>query len=887
MPRNTAAFRSSTSYWAAALALALAAGTAWAQPAPPPGQKPPPGVRPPRPPVGPPGGLRPGGPGAPVFGPKGLPPAAGKPGAHTGMDTEHEFNECRKVPASKRIKLTLKPDSELADLVGWISSMTCKRFILPSNVRSQKVTIISPEPVTAAEAYRLFLASLSTMGLTVEATGQFLRIIESNRGKESNVPTCSPGEDCPIDDRFVTRMIKLRNTGADEMMAVLNRLKSKDADIIAYGPTNTLIISEWGSNLNRLVDIVNELDVSMAGEKIFTIKLKYAYATEVAAKLQEIFQVAGTTGAPPPGRGYSPPPSRPPGGPAGRTYAAPSVGGEAVGTTGSEISISRIVPDDRTHMLIIVATEKAFERLRVLVHKIDVPPSLGRQRIHVYYLANANADELAGVLNSLVSGSGGARPGMTGSTARPGSTAAPGRPPTPTGTYGATGGYGGMGQPGQFQLFESAISISPDKATNSLVIIATMEDFIQLREVILRLDRPRRQVFIEAAILEVSLDRTLDMGMSFHGGTTVDTSKGQGILFGGSITNQTLNSIVLSPSALSGLAVGLRGPEIPNAENLLGIPGLSLPAFGVMFQAFQTNSDVNVLSLPHILTTDNEKAEITVGQNVPFPGAFMGGYGGGYGGAATGSTGTTGAAYGGLLPTVSVQRQDVALKLSLTPHVNEGDFVRIELDQDIEDIASVDPLYGPTTSKRATKTVVVAKDSQTVVIGGLMASHLQLSETKIPFLGDLPILGYLFKHSVKKTQKTNLLIFLTPYIIKDQADLKRIFERKLRERREFLERYTAFRDNEALVHAEYRTRRGLLEEINRTGREAEEEQRQLDQAEQQLQRQPEDEGPVTDAPPSATRKGGSVVAPAPGTKQPPAIRQLGPAPRVHPQPVIR
>jgi general secretion pathway protein D len=410
---------------------------------------------------------------------------------------------------------------------------------------------------------------------------------------------------------------------------------------------------------------------------------------------------------------------------------------------------------------------------------------------------------------------------------------------------------GGMGMQGQFQLFESAISISPDKATNSLVIIATMEDFIQLRQVIVKLDRPRRQVFVEAAILEVSLDRALTVGMSFHAGSTVNTSNGQGILFGGSITNQSLNSITMTPSSLSGLAVGLRGPEIANAANLLGIPGLSLPAFGVMFQALQTNNDVNVLSMPHILTTDNEKAEITVGQNVPFQGAFVG--------SSTSSSTTSSAS---LVPTVSVQRQDVALKLSLTPHVNEGDFVRIELEQEIQDIASQNfNGLGPSTSKRSVKTVLVARDAQTVVIGGLMSDRMVEAETKIPLLGDLPLLGILFKNKTRTMQKTSLLIFLTPYIIKAQSDLKAIFERKLRERREFLERYTAFHDRDFVGHSQIRTRRGLLEEINVAGRQAEQEQQQLDQAERLLRRVPEDEGPVVDRPRAPLPPGAADRAP--------------------------
>jgi general secretion pathway protein D len=757
----------------------------------------------------------------------------------TELPGEREFNECRKVPAGRRIKLTLKPESELQDLVGWISGMTCKKFILPASVRSQKVTIVAPEPVSAAEGYRLFLSALASMGLTVEATGGFLRVIESNRGKESNVPTCGPDAECPQDDRFVTRLVKLKHVGADEMLAVLNRLKSKDADIIAYQPTGTLVISEWGSNVRRLVEIIDALDVGTAAEKIFWITLKYAYATEVAAKLQELFQVQGSSagGAVRPA-GSAPAPGRSPG---ARPYAAPAVtGGESVGEAASELAISRIVPDDRTHGLILVCTDKAFERIRVLVHKIDVPPALGRQRIHVYYLANTNSEEMAGVLQGVVGGSG-SRAGSATSTSTS-RTASP--------TTGRSAGAGGAslasaslgGAAGQGQLFESPISISADKGTNALVVVATLEDFLQLREVVHKLDRPRRQVFVEAAILEVSLDRTTKIGTSWHGGKT--TNNGDGILFGGSITNPATNSIALSTDSLTGMVFGVRGSEISNAASLLGITGLSLPSYGVMFQALQTNNDVNVLSMPHLLTTDNEKAEITVGQNLPFQGAITGSLG-----TSSSSTSTT-----SLVPTVSVQRQDVALKLSITPHLNEGDFVRMEIDSEISDVVSDNfNNLGPATSKRAVKTAVVCKDTETVVIGGLVAHRITNAETKVPLLGDIPILGYLFKSTKKTTQKTNLLIFLTPYIIKDQKDLKAIYERKLRDRREFLERYTRFRDPDFAATMEVRTRRGMLAEIERTARQAEEEARLLEKAQKQLERVPEDEGPLVEAPPRQPR----------------------------------
>ena len=246
---------------------------------------------------------------------------------------------------------------------------------------------------------------------------------------------------------------------------------------------------------------------------------------------------------------------------------------------------------------------------------------------------------------------------------------------------------------------------------------------------------------------------------------------------------------MFNPAALTGLAAGLRGPPIPGANTILGLPaGTSIPSFGVFLQAIQNNGDVNVLSMPHILTTDNEKASIQVGQNLPFPGAL---------GAVPsvpsgGATGTSGFGFG--LGT-SVQRQDVALKLEITPHVNDSDFVRLEVNGEISDVAN--PNYnglGPSTTKRTVKSVVTIRDQQSIVLGGLIKDQLSETVDKVPLLGDIPILGYLFKHTTKSITNQNLLIVLTPYIIKDPNDLRHIFERKIGERREFMERYSAFKD---------------------------------------------------------------------------------------------
>jgi general secretion pathway protein D len=210
-----------------------------------------------------------------------------------------------------------------------------------------------------------------------------------------------------------------------------------------------------------------------------------------------------------------------------------------------------------------------------------------------------------------------------------------------------------------------------------------------------------------------------------------------------------------------------------------------------------------VLSSPHILTTNNQEAEISVGENIPYQSGFSN-FGAGAGGLA--------------LPVQSVQRQDVALTLKITPHINASDMVRLEIDQEISDIASRNfEGLGPSWAKRAIKTTVVVRDQQSIVIGGLISDRVTYSESKIPLLGDVPILGYLFKYSQKSKAKTNLLVLLTPYVIKDQMDIEEIVQRKVRERSEFVRAYSTFASRrEVGTQVDYRRKRGLLEEMNRT-----------------------------------------------------------------------
>jgi general secretion pathway protein D len=287
----------------------------------------------------------------------------------------------------------------------------------------------------------------------------------------------------------------------------------------------------------------------------------------------------------------------------------------------------------------------------------------------------------------------------------------------------------------------------------------------------------------------------------------------------------------LPPTAdqLQGLALGVRGPPLTAANQIIGI---SVPAFGVVLNALATSGDANVLATPHILATDNVAAEINVGENIPLQENIGGLPGlGAIPGATAGAAGTTAASsalgmlggigYGGL--GFSPPRQDVGTKIKVTPHMNESNQVRLEIDEEISERgASAGQLGVVSITKRTAKTTVVVADQQTVVLGGLMSDRVTTSKQKIPILGDLPVLGFLFRKSENQTRKTNLLLILTPYVIRDQADLRRIFERKMQERQEFLDRYFVFASDKWNPPKDYAHTNGLVEDIRQAYRDVEE-----------------------------------------------------------------
>ena len=676
-----------------------------------------------------------------------------------------------------RVAFSLE-DADLPELVRVIGQLTGKRFIFGGKVRNIKATVFSPQKVTVAEAYQAFLSILETNGLTVVPHGRFLKIVETAGVASQTTPTFAPGQAATGEDRYITRMHRLQHVSADEVSNVLGHFKTKDGDITVYGPGNLLIITDTGTNIRRMMSIVEDIDVGGAGDQIWIEPVHYAAASDVANRINELFDVKGGGGG-----GSTPNPK------GGAPVSAPSA-------NGGELHVAKIVADDRTNTLVIVATERAYLRILELIKRIDLPQS-GEGEIHVLPLQHADATELTKTITEIITGAGGNTAG--GAAAAPKAGSAP-----PSG------------------IFEGGVKVSADKATNSIVVTSSPRDYASLRLVVDKLDMPRKQVFIEAVIMDLSITRTNQLGNNFHLGDTVPTGHGDALVFGGLNPAKTIG--LPDPTSLQGLALGVRGPGIPNSESLLGT-GITIPAFGVLINALAHSDDTDVLSTPHILATDNVAAEINVGENIPLQTNAGGGISSlaGAGGAAAGALGALGG-LGGFSAGFAAPRQDVGTKIKVIPHLNESNEVRLELTEEISEAKaaggvtqSLGSLGAVPIVKRSAQTTLVVHDQQTVVIGGLMRNRITHSEDKIPLLGDIPVLGFLFRSTKNDLQKTNLILVMTPYIIREQSDLRTVFERKMQERQEFLDRYFVFSDSQEYNPPhDYSRSNGLIEEIRQT-----------------------------------------------------------------------
>ncbi len=646
-------------------------------------------------------------------------------------------------------------DADITEVISTIAKATGKNFLYDDRVRG-RVTVISPEPVSVDEAYRVFESILAVKGFTtVPAPGGVLKILPLRDAKENPIETVGGEHAAENRDTFITRLLPLHYVKADAISETIKPLVSKEASVIPYGQTNTLIITDAAANIRRLTEIIDQIDVSTYQEQIKLIPIQFADATQLTQQLQQIFgDEGGSSGAPgQPGLRRARAAQQP-------NPGIPGVpGADSVGAGASE---PRFIPDERTNSIVVIATKTILQSIERIIALLDYKRK-GAGRIHVYRLKNADADEIAQTLSSLASGSpgGGGTSGIRSSTTRTSLTGLGGTSQNPAGSAlsGITGGGGGSSAVADLG---DGVRITADAPTNSLIIQANAEAYATISEVIEALDVRRPQVMVEALIMEVNVNPAQDLGA----GWIYNTKVNKNIVGVGSESPNGTSSSGLTSGTMADLVTGLSNPGRFTAA-LLGrtismtdpndpTKTIQVPVIRAIVTASQTDS------APTILTADKKEAEIVVGQNIPVPTSRLQ------------AASTTTDPNNPFQTSQNIARQDVGVTLRVTPQISEGDTVRLNIFQEISEVKSSDSTLGPTTTNRKVENTVFVRDGEAVMIGGILSDVQNESENKVPWLGDIPILGWAFKGTHSDARKINLLVVLTPRIVRDPQDLERI-----------------------------------------------------------------------------------------------------------------
>ena len=565
--------------------------------------------------------------------------------------------------------------------IKYISELTGKNFVVDKTVQGN-VTIVSPTKISEEEAYKVFESVLEVHGFTTVRSGSVIKILPAARARSQNVEMFRMGDlSNDPEDRVVTQIVPLKYSSPDDLKKVLTPLVSKSSVIIAHTPSGMLIMTETLSNIQKLLGIIEVLDVESREDEVVVISLENASAASLAKILSTIFQKS----------------------------FIPQKGVKA--RTRSRV---KVVPYERVNALVVLASSGEITRVKSLISLLDTKVERGEGNIHVFYLQNATAAELAKVLNAL--------PVKQKDDKSKGKTPA----------------------------ISKNVKVMADEETNSLIITASRDEYAVLEEVIKKLDIPRRMVYLEALIMEVDTDAFFEVGVQWAGGGVF--SDGTGRMVTGFRTNSDLNTIGDDSDSLPAL---LEGFSLGVLKQGIQIGGVTFPNIAAILRAYETDSAINIISTPQILTTDNKKAEISVGENVPYLTSQQSG------------ENVTDRVFN------NYEYKDVSTVLTITPHINQADTLRLEIRTEVVKLkaGTPDDQFLPTTFKRTAETTVIVNDGNTVVIGGIIGQDATEGEGKIPFLGDIPLLGWLFKTHNNTSTKTNMFIFITPRIIKNPADI--------------------------------------------------------------------------------------------------------------------
>ena len=690
--------------------------------------------------------------------------------------------------------ISLGTEMGITDLVQLVSELTGETFLMDESVKSKKVTIVAPSGgFKRRNALRIFEAILDLNGYSiVHMNGDGVnKIISKRLVKTEGIPTeLGTQFDTPA-DVFVTRIIKLKNLSAADIAATLRPFISNEGDIVAYPSSNTLLIVDRRSNLNRVLTIINNMDVDTSIE---FVKIKHMDASEMAEMVVQVFGGGSTVTVPSAQQTSSPAirAARARERRRGRVGRGRPQAGAGASTVERSYLGFRLITDERTNTLIIAAHPDDLAKIKAIIKKLDVEVAQPEQGIYVIRLKNADAEEMVRTLSNLISGTAsgfsGSQTGRRNTLGTGGGATRGGFSSTGGSTLSQRFGSGGSFSGGSFgggSFIQRQVSsggglqsiiaeadglkITADPATNSIILISSRKDYETIKTVVNKLDVRRKQVFVEAAILEISLDKIRTIGGNLSLGFTVNGNNlgfagtqlpGVPSLLGISASDQATASLL---GGLSGLFLGVVGKQVdPDGSG----PIPPIPSFSALFQALTSLTDVNILSTPSLLTTDNEEAEIVVADVIPFPT-----------GSTTGSGGVT---------VQTINRQPVGIRLSITPQIGEGDYLNLDIVTEVSEIkaAPVSGLntaeFGIATTTRTADSSVVVKDGQTIIIGGLVQDKHSVVENKVPLLGDVPLLGRLFKFRETSNRKINLMILLTPRIISTEKDMQEILEDRQR-----------------------------------------------------------------------------------------------------------
>jgi general secretion pathway protein D len=572
------------------------------------------------------------------------------------------------------------------------------------------ITLSSTVPVPPAQALRLFAAQLRTQGFAlVESAGLYTVVPEAEAKLQSSA--VSAGAVPTPSGQIVTQIFQLNHENANNLVPVLRPLISPNNTINVNPGTNALVITDYSDNLQRLGRIIATLDVANA-TGVEVIRLQHGIAGELAPMVQRLIDSGAATGA-----------------------GTPAAQGQTDTTFRTTV-----LPEVRTNALIIRAANPArLSLVRSLVVQLDQPSATGARaasgNIHVVYLKNADATKLAATLRAALSAQGNTGlPGNINISQNP-----PSATPTPTG--------GTLGQSNATPQVSTGGQIQADPATNSLIITAPEPQYRQLRAVIDMLDQRRAQVFVESLIAEVSADKAAQFGVQWMSGT--GTGSNTVGLLGTNFGTGNTNLLNIAAGAAAGTLVAPTGLNVALGQQRNGALAL-----GAVARFLQTDKNSNVLSTPNLLTLDNEEAKIVIGQNVPF---------------ITGSF--TSAAPGSTNPFTTVERRDVGLTLRVKPQISENGTVKMQIYQEVSSVDqnSTNSPTGLITNKRSIESHVLVEDGAIVVLGGLLQDDTNNSQEKVPGLGNMPFFGNLFKSESRRRNKTNLMVFLRPVVVRDGA----------------------------------------------------------------------------------------------------------------------